>query len=207
MGILLAWLIRRCKHLIFKSSGKWQYIYITDFKAHSANFKTYLLIILLSLVCACSTDPQLTPDSTIRITPTSQNYEVEELLDDEGNCILIPDFFQDLPISMTVINGSNQAVGNVNITVFTDFSGNTFSGFESLQLFSDSNGNGVVDSPDELVSGSGDDAFSIRTDRFSGTANLLLRVNLSCEFRGNVYAFSGAAAGISEIGVTGSPLN
>ena len=212
MGILLARLIRHCSDSIYNVGKALQHgchhrgldvRHLTSLKNGSSWTAAFLAI----FISACSSDPQLAPDSTIRITPGSQNFEITELLDDQGNCIFIPGFFQDLPISLAVINSSNQVVGNANVTVFTDFSGNTFSGPEFLQLFSDSNGNGVVDSPDELVSGVDDDAFSIRTDRFSGTANLLLRVNLSCEFRGNVYAFSGVAAGISEIGVTAISSN
>jgi len=207
MGILLARLIRRCTQMMFDALSILQRKSSTVIDYSFKNSKSNASIVLIAFATACSSDPQLTPDSTIRITPSSQNFEVDELLDDEGNCLVVPEFFQDLPISITVINASNQAVGNANVTVFTDFSGNTSLGFEFLQLFSDSNGNGVVDSPDELVSGVDDDAFSVRTDRFSGTANLLLRVNLSCDFSGNVYAFSGAAAGTSQIAVTGRSSN
>jgi len=101
-----------------------------------------------------------------------------------------------------VVDSSDRALGDSVVTVYLDFAGNTFSGDrESLQLFFDTNGNGVVDTPDELMSGVGDDAFSVRTDEYTASTLLLLRVNLSCGYRGSLYAFSGPAAGTININV------
>ena len=162
---------------------------------------TWILLSISLSLFACSSEPQLTPDSRILINPGSFEFEIEEFKDSDNVCVFSPDFFQDVPVSLVVVDGSNRALGNSPVTVYLDFAANTFSGRESLQLFFDTNGNGVVDTPDELMSGVGDDAFSVRTDEYTASTLLLLRINLSCGFRGSLYAFSGPAAAVIEIDV------
>ena len=88
------------------------------------------------------------------------------------------------------------------MSVYAEFAGNTFTGLTALALYADNNGNGLVDAPDELVSGVEDGIFRAKTGRETGSIRLLLRINLSCAFRARVYAFSGPVSGVMEINVT-----
>jgi len=190
MGILLA----RLANLYTKGTLERSF---RSLKAQCADHGWTAQWIVLSgslMLAACNSDPQLTPDSQILISPGTFEFEIEEFRSPDGACIFSPEFFQDVPVSLVVVDGSNRAIGNAPVTVYLDFAANTFSGRETLQLFFDVNGNGVVDTPDEFMSGVGDDAFRVRTDAYTASTLLLLRINLSCGFRGSLYAFSGPAA-------------
>jgi len=199
MGILLARLISVYTGCILKRrhwlSGAFRN------RLRYLSIRVWVLFALSISLVACSSDPQLTPDSRILINPTAFQFEIEEFKDPNGICVFSPEIYQDVPVSLVVVDSSDRALGDTLVTVYLDFAANTFSGAESLQLFFDTNGNGVVDTPDELVSGIGDDAFSIRTDKYTASTLLLLRVNLSCGYRGSLYAFSGPAAGVINIDV------
>ncbi len=153
------------------------------------------VIIFSSFVLTgCNSETIVTPDSQLRISPDATSFDIVEFRDPAGNCVFSTDFYQDVPVSIVLVDSLNRSLGNTPVTVYADFTGNTFSGPEALQIFIDNNGNAVVDNIDELVSGVGDDAVSIRTDDDFGRVDLLVRVNLSCSYRGNLYAFAGPAA-------------
>ncbi len=194
MGVLLAELVQFTKSTVVAPAQIFQ-----KCMQRGANLKTLASVCLLGLLTACSSDPQITPTSRIAVQPETISFDIDEITDEDGNCIFVPGFFQDVPINLSVVNASNQVIGDSRISVYLDFAGNSFSGLEVLQLFSDSNGNGVIDPTDELITGIGDDAVTIRTSRFGGNALLLLRVSLSCSFSGSLYAFTGPVAGIGQI--------
>ena len=156
---------------------------------------------LIYVVTGCASEPQITPDSRITIQPDGISFDIDEITDEDGRCIFVPGITQDVPVNLSVVNSSDQVIGDSRISVYMDFTGNTSSFSETLQLFSDNNGNGVIDPTDDLITGAGDDAVVVRTDQYNGNALLLLRVNLSCAYRGSLYAFSGPVAGISTIEV------
>ena len=96
------------------------------------------LSVLTTLILAgCTGDPVITPDSELRLSPPSSTYEIQESKDNEGNCIFSPEFYQDVPIRMVVTDGLGRAILEAPVTVYVDYAGNTFSGLESLQLYSD----------------------------------------------------------------------
>ena len=89
------------------------------------------------------------------------------------------------------------------MSVYLDFAANNFSGFPVMALFDDrcGNGNGVVDDF-ELVSDVDDEIAVVKTDFFGGDRPLLLRINVSCPFRGEVFAFIDGVSGRATIDVT-----
>ena len=162
--------------------------------------KLLALSLLSSLFTACGTDQQLQPGSSVVIDPAVRDIEIVELLDANGLCIFSEDNFLDSPVAIRVLDSTGGPVGNADLTVYTDWSGNTFpNGFEALKLYEDRNGNGVVDDPAELVSGASDAIFRTETDEFNGDKLLLLRINLSCGYRGQVYAISDGITGGMDI--------
>ena len=159
-----------------------------------------LCVALPLLVSACGDSNQLPIGAELRIAPDSRTITVADRTDANGNCIINPDLFVDMPILISTLDGNGSPLGDVDVSVYVDFSGNTFSGPPVLSLFDDRRGNdnGVIDDF-ELVSGSGDDIAVVKTDVFGGDRPLLLRVNVSCPFKGDVFAFSDGVSGTSVI--------
>lgn len=165
-------------------------------------FRFTLLAVIAWGVLGCSSDNPVPANSQIRMSPATIEWEIQENIDpDSGLCFLDPDFFQDQTLAITVVDGSGVPLGDVAVSVLLDLSGNTFPGIPRLKLYHDQNGNGVPDDPQELVSDEDDSAFRIKTDQYSGTASVIVRVNLSCEYRATVYAFADAATGTTTITV------
>ena len=188
MGIFMAWL-----ETLFKRESIVHRYYVVA--------TTVAVVSGMSFVSGCTGESIVTPDGQLTISPASTSFDIVEFRDSSGNCVFSPDFYQDVPVNLVLTDELNRALGDALVTVYVDYTGNTFSGPESLQLFSDNNGNRVIDTVDELVSGVGDEAFTTRTDDDNGTVSLLLRVNLSCSYRGSLYAFSGPVAGSISISV------
>jgi len=75
------------------------------------------------------------------------------------------------------------------MSIHLDLAANTFSGFPVLELYDDRNNNGVIDAPEELVSDNVDEGFETKTDSDKGDKFVIVRVNLSCPYRGTLGAF------------------
>lgn len=195
MGVFMAWL------------GK-----VPEFMdtAPRPQSRCYLIITAMAVLLpgmflsSCNSDSYVVPGASISITPSSSSYDIQEVVDEDGFCVYYADYFQDVPLSISLTDEFNRALTDAPMTVYVDFSGNTFSGEEVLQLFHDKNGNGVVDTLDERVSGASDEAFRTRTSSRSGTIELMLRMNLSCAYRGSLYAFSGPAAAVTTVSTNGA---
>ena len=72
-----------------------------------------------------------------------------------------------------------------------------------LALYDDElgNGNGVIDNEAELISGSQDALAQVKTDPLSGDRVLFLRINLSCPFSGDVFAYVDGVTATASIAV------
>ena len=130
-------------------------------------------------------------NSTVKINPSSITWTIPAPL--ATPCVVDFNNHNDTPIAISVLDSSQSPLGNIGIRVLADLSGNTYSGSPVLKVYDDLNGNGVVDDPAELVSSNTSPAFNTFTDKYTGTKNILLRVNLSCPYSGNLYVFAGAA--------------
>ena len=102
-------------------------------------------------------------------------------------------------ISIMVLNESDNYIPDAPVKVSLDLSANTFTGIPVLALYNDTNANGVVDGPSELVTDSESGIFETHTDDTTGTKYLILRVNLSCQYKGTLYAFSDGYMGTLSI--------
>ena len=157
---------------------------------------------LLVTVSACSDQTQLPVGAQLQITPSSRIITVGDRSDADGNCFIDTGLYVDMPIVLSMTNADGSPMGDVDVSVYVDYSGNTFPLTPVMALYDDrrGNNNGVIDDF-ELVSGEGDDIVTVQTDSYGGDRPLLLRVNVSCPFKGDVFAFSGAvsASAIIEI--------
>jgi len=161
------------------------------------------LMVCLTLLAGCGASEggggnPVPVGATVQVNPETIQWEI-------GNgdpCVIDPGIYNDHTIAISVLNNSGAPIGNVDIRVMADLSGNTFSGIDVIKVYDDLNGNGVIDDPAELVSSNTSPSFVTKTEHYSGTRNVMVRVNLSCPYRGNVHVFAGAAYGSANIQVT-----
>ena len=146
-------------------------------------------------------------DAQMRISPESRTINIADRRDAEGRCFIDQNQYLDQPVVVSMVNGDGAPLGDVEIRVYVDFSGNTYPGTPVLMLYDDMNGNnnGIIDDF-ELVSGVGDDIAVVKTDYYGGDRPLLLRINVSCPFKGDLFAFSAGVSASSpiELSIVGS---
>lgn len=152
------------------------------------------------LAIACSSE-QLPVDAALSMTPEERRVEIVEYRDADGRCTFDPNRFVDLPVLMRLRAGNGSPIGGAAVRVYVDFAANTFSGYPALALYEDRNGNGVVDADAELASDADDAIATVRTDD-DGAHALLLRVNISCPYRGEVFAYVGGVGAQASIEVS-----
>ncbi len=157
-------------------------------------------VVVSILLLACSSD-QLPIGSSLGITPDGRSIRVIEFRDENGVCIFFENNYVDIPVVITLVDSQQSPIGNADVSVYLDFAENTFTGVPVLGLFRDLNSNGVIDDDSEFVSGIDDPIAVVRTDEISGESVLLLRINLSCAFRGEMFAFVDGVTASSVISV------
>jgi len=152
---------------------------------------------------ACAGEDQLPNGATLSISPQERTLNVSSQIDPNGNCLIDPENTIDWPIVLQLSDSAGSPIGDSTISVYTEFGENTFSGFPVMELYDDVNGNrnGLVDE-DELISGADDDIARVDTSEFGGHRELLLRVNISCPFRGEVFAFIQGVTASSTLVIT-----
>lgn len=159
-----------------------------------------LLTVFSVLITACTSD--VVPiNSTLSITPDTHSTTIVERQNENGRCLFVPDNHVDIPILLQLSTADGSPIGDATLSVYADFAANTYSENTVLSLYDDYNGNGVVDTETELVSGHTDDIARVKTDTWTGSRYLLLRINLSCSFRGEIFAFTGGVSGRASIEV------
>ena len=153
----------------------------------------------MSVLAGCNSGGDQLPDgSTVVLRPDSFEWTIQPQGD---NCIIDPNLYQDQMFSIMVLNSAGNAIGEAPLTISLDLSGNTFSGYPVLELYDDYNGNGVADGPEELVSSNTDTLYETATEKYTAEKILILRINLSCPYQGNLYAFSGGYLGTLHVTV------
>ena len=153
------------------------------------------LMLSLGVLASCQSSDQLPTGASLLIQPTSRSYTITVPQEADVQCYTGPEmFYEDVPLLISLTSESGAPLGGVEVSVYSDYAGNTFSGAQVLQLYEDKNDNGVIDDESELVSGTEDGVYVTRTSRSSGTAFLMLRMNLTCPYKGEVFAFAGQYA-------------
>lgn len=151
-----------------------------------------LSCVFCSFLVACENTDQLPNNAQVSVSPNEKNITMSANPDLQTVCIVSEDtLYQDIPILISVTNDQGVPLGDIDVGVYADYTGNTFSGPEVLQVFADHNGNGVVDGLTELVSGSESGVYTTSTDKYHGTATVFVRMNLTCPYRGQLVVFAG----------------
>jgi hypothetical protein len=162
------------------------------------------LLTLLTNLSGCggsgADESPLPIGATVQIDPNQIDWEItQEYLDEDGRC---RDLFiyNDHTFSVSVTNQNGSPLGDVKLRIVATQAGNS-SNIPFVRLYEDYNGNGVIDHPAELVTGSGMPAYETKTERYTGHKFFMARVNLSCEHRVTVWAFAESAVGSTTINV------
>ena len=157
---------------------------------------------LLLVGCDAVHQDQLPVGATMSIAPSERTLTIDAFTDEEGTCFIDPDRYIDWPIVMALTTSDGAPIAHQDVRVYVDYGANTFSGYPVMALYDDrqGNSNGVVDDF-ELVNDTDDDIAIVKTDRYGGDRELLLRINISCPFRGEVFAFVDGVSAMSTIEV------
>jgi hypothetical protein len=164
-----------------------------------------ILLISFALSACNSSDDQLPPDTQVIVSPSSYTWTVNEYLGTDGECIYFEDVYQDTVVQISVLDIQNRPIGEVDISLYLSPSNSTsppeFDNEYVFYLYDDFNGNGVVDHPQELVSGTGDPIlYEAETEKYHGTKTMIIRTNTSCGgYRATLSVFAGTASGTMEI--------
>lgn len=146
------------------------------------------------LLTACDSD-QLPVGTTVTLSPSEHIVTlVSHSPDETPACVTGEEgIYQDLPILISVTKSGGAPVGGAEVLLYSDYASNTFSGPDVIQVYADTNGNGVVDADTELVSSINSDAYKAKTDQYSGTTLVFVRLNLTCPYRGALKAYVGSS--------------
>lgn len=165
---------------------------------HGAGPLALAATLLVCAACDDGSDNPLPVGATVNVSPPSKTFDIEENLDEDGNCFIIPGFYVDQSIVITVTDGQGSPIGKADLNISLDLGANTFSGFSAMELYDDLNGNGLADGPEERVSDASDPIFRTKTRQFTGERVVILRLNLSCEYRGALMVISDGFIGSGE---------
>ena len=169
--------------------------------------KNLLLIVIATLLgMSCSNDV-VPVNARLVITPESRTINIIEQQDVDDRCLYDAANYVDLPIVFLLTTDNGSPIGDTSMSVYVDYAANTFSGIAVLSLYDDLNGNGVVDEDVELISAKDDSIARVKTDKWTGARSLLLRVNLSCSFKGEVFGFTGGVTGRAAVEVVAQQVN
>lgn len=166
-------------------------------------YRLWAMFVFSALLSACANEQQLPNGAVMSISPPERNLTVGDRSDENGICFIDPESYIDWPVVISLTNAQGAPMGDQDIRVYVDFAENNYSGYPVMALYDDRRGNfnGVVDDF-ELVSGAGDDIAIVKSDRFGGDRELLLRINTSCPFRGEVFAFTQGVSARSTIQIS-----
>ncbi len=166
------------------------------------HFPAIFVVMSAVLLLACSAEQQLPVGASLSISPQTRTLTISDRSNAEGNCLINPDYYIDWPIVLALTDSAGNPVGHQNVQVYLDFAANTYAGYPVMALYDDrrGNSNGVVDEF-ELVSDIDDQIVTVKTDVYGGDRPLLLRVNISCPFTGEVFAFVDGVSASSTIDI------
>ena len=157
---------------------------------------------LMLTLSACTSD-QLPINASLTISPNERQITIIDRRDEQGRCFIDPSLYIDEPLVLALRDAQGSPIGNKSITVHVDHAENTSPLTTMLALYDDElgNGNGVIDNEAELISGSQDALAQVKTDPLSGDRVLFLRINLSCPFSGDVFAYVDGVTATASIAV------
>ena len=167
---------------------------------------SYGFCISLSIGCQ---PVQLPNNAVLSVSPSTRSIEVTSSVDSSRVQCLAEDFpYLDIPILISLRDDQGSPIGDVPVSVYSDWTSNSTSLTDVVTLLFDFNDDGMVDPEFETVSSSDDGVFEEKTQRSTGDVMLTARLNLSCPYNGEIVAISGgyhAAASFNVRFISDSP--
>lgn len=155
--------------------------------------KTLTQIVLAAVtgifLSGCGQSDQLPVGASLRAFPQQVSWQIAP----STSCNIDEGRFNDSLITVSLLDDESNGLLDVPVDLSLDLSETTGNGASVLTLFFDNNSDGIY-TDDEIVSVAGGPVFSAKTDSDNGVIQLLVRVNLSCPYRGQLFAFAGSAA-------------
>ncbi|MEL0585327.1 MAG: hypothetical protein AAES65_10680 [Candidatus Thiodiazotropha sp. (ex. Lucinoma kazani)] len=164
-----------------------------------------ICLLIFSLTACNNNNDQFAPGTSVTIAPSSYTWTVMELLDTQGACIFSQNDYQDNVVVITVNDPNGMPIGDMDFQVYLSPSNSTsppqLDDWHIFYLYDDFNSNGVIDHPEELVSGVGDPIlYDTKTEKYHGTKTLIIRTNTSCGgYRATLHTYAGDGYGSMEI--------
>lgn len=160
------------------------------------NLKLTAILAGLLMLGGCEQTNQLPADSKISVFPTDVQWNIGN----RTTCNLVEGPFNDQQVQLSLVDADNLPLIQAPLTVSLDLSESSSNGAAVLGLYDDLNGDGLYQH-DELVSDNTRAAYATHTDSRSGVKRLMVRVNLSCPYRGSLYAFAGNTGTLLSVNV------
>lgn len=152
--------------------------------------KCTVLAALIGLTASgCNQMEQLPVGASLGAFP----QQVKWLIGPSDVCDVSEGNYNDSLVTLSLVDAENRGLLEVPVDLSLDLSGATFNGPEVLSLYYDSNFDGLY-TDEEKVSVAGGPVFRTKTDDTEGVVRLMVRANLSCPYRGQLFAFAGSAA-------------
>ena len=153
-------------------------------------------MVAMSTLSGCEETNQLPVGSTAEIFPSEVQWNIQT----GSNCNFEDGPFNDQRISVALKDADGLPLIDAPLTISLDLSDSTFNSTAVLALYDDTDGDGLFND-NERVSTDKQSAYNTRTNSRSGSKLLMVRVNLSCPYKGSLYAFAGNAGVLMNIAV------
>jgi len=156
--------------------------------------------ISLLMLASCSSN-QLPNELSLSIAPDGRTVAITTPAEN-AVCRSTNFPYLDVPIQISVRDGSGSPLGGVPVSVYADWAANSSRPGGFVSLLYDFNGDGVNDAETETVTQSNEAVFRIGSNRSTGDVVLTLRLNLGCAYRGELVAFAGGRFASTPFSVT-----
>lgn len=160
-----------------------------------------IVLMMIAVLSACDSD-QLPDEASLTLTPDERRFAITERRDEAGLCVRFTESYVDVPMLLTLKDNTGSPIGGRSVSVHVALADNAIGGRGPLTLYEDRNGNGIVDADSELASGPDDDVARIELGSVDGAGAFLLRANLSCGYRSEIFAFTGNVSASASIEVS-----
>lgn len=129
--------------------------------------------VLTGMLCSACNPGQLPANASLTVSPASRSVRVHVMRGEQGICLIDPNNYLDIPVQVTLTGPAGDPLAADDLMAFMDFSRETYGGAAVVGMLIDGATPTTVD---------GNQALLFDVD--AGSAVLILRVNLSCPFRG-----------------------
>jgi len=132
---------------------------------------------------------QVPNNSVLSLFPSHRDIEaISDVSSVDADCISTNYPYVDVPILVTLATSDGNPISQIPISLFADWTSSDSSDSRIVKLLYDFNEDGIFDSDLEAVADGPESMFTWATSSLTGDINLVLRLNLSCQYSGELVA-------------------